>query len=337
MPGSPPGHDRVKRMPFRTPLTELLGIEHPIVLAPMGATAGGALAAAVTRAGGFGLIGVGYADEDFINREFDAAGNTAVGIGFITWDLAKAPRRLDAALARKPRAVMLSFGDASPFVRLIKDSGAKLIMQVQSLTLAREAKKLGADAIIAQGVEAGGHGGDPNNGRSTLPFVPAVVDAVAPVPVLAAGGIADGRGLAAALALGASGVLIGTRFIAASESLSHVNVKQRVAAASGDDTLRTRVFDIGRAIDWPEEYTGRALTNDFSGRWHGNETALRAALGTERPRYFEAAGKGDTGTMVVWAGEGLDLIKDVEPAATIVQRLIAEAEAALARMSAARV
>lgn len=324
-------------MTFRTALTELLGIRHPIVLAPMGATAGGALAAAVTRAGGLGLIGVGYADEDFINREFDAAGNQPVGIGFITWDLAKQPKRLDAALARKPRAVMLSFGDASPFVKPIKDSGAKLIMQVQSLALAREAKRLGADVIIAQGVEAGGHGGDPNSGRSTLPFVPATVDAVAPVPVVAAGGIADGRGLAAALALGASGVLIGTRFIAASESLSHANVKQRVAAAGGDDTLRTRVFDIGRAIDWPEQYTGRALANDFSGRWHGRESDLRGALDTERPRYFAAANKGDTGTMVVWAGEGLDLIRDVEPAAQIIERIVAEAEAALARASAARV
>jgi len=324
-------------MPFRTALTELLGIRHPIVLAPMGATSGGALAAAVTRAGGLGLIGVGYADDDFINREFDAAGNQPVGIGFITWDLAKTPRRLETALGRKPRAVMLSFGDASPYVRPIKDSGAKLIMQVQSLSLAREAKKLGADVIIAQGVEAGGHGGDPNNGRSTFPLVPTVVDAVAPVPVLAAGGVADGRGLAAALALGAAGVLIGTRFIAATESLSHVNVKQRVAAASGDDTLRTRIFDIARAIDWPGQYTGRAIANDLSARWHGREQALTDSLDIERPRYFEAAGKGDTGTMVVWAGEGLDLIKDIQPAEKIVERIVAEAEAALARASAARI
>ena len=323
-------------MSFRTPLTELFGIQHPIVLAPMGATAGGKLAAAVTQAGGLGLIGVGYADEAFINREFDAAGNQPVGIGFITWDLAKAPQRLDAALARKPRAVMLSFGDAAPFAPKIKAAGARLIMQVQTLALAREAKQLGADVIIAQGVEAGGHGGDPNNGRSTLPLVPAVVDAVSPVPVLAAGGIADGRGLAAALALGASGALIGTRFIAAEESLSHANVKQRVAAGSGDETLRTRVFDIGRAIDWPEEYTGRALANDFSGRWHGNEQALRDRLDSERPRYFAAADKGDTDTMVVWAGEGVDLVKNVESAAVIIEKIVADAEAALARAQASR-
>jgi nitronate monooxygenase len=323
-------------MSFRTPLTELFSLKHPIVLAPMGATAGGALAAAVTRAGGLGLLGPGYLGEDWINREFDAAGNTRVGIGFITWDLAKAPRRLDAALARKPSAVMLSFGDAAPFVRPIKDAGAKLIMQVQTLAMAREAARLGADAIVAQGIEAGGHGADPTAGRSTLPFVPAAVDAVAPIPVLAAGGIADGRGLAAALSLGAAGVLVGTRFLAAAESLAHANAKARVAAAGGDDTLRTRVFDIGRAIDWPQEYTGRAIANDFSARWHGREGGLTANAETEKARYFAAADKGDTGTMVVWAGEGLDLIKAVEPAADIIERIVAEAKAALERVSALR-
>jgi nitronate monooxygenase len=321
-------------MSFRTPLTELFGLKHPIVLAPMGATSGGALAAAVTRAGGLGLLGPGYLGEDWIEREFDAAGNTRVGIGFITWDLAKSPRRLDAALARKPSAVMLSFGDASPFVRKIKDSGAKLIMQVQTLAMARAAATLGADVIVAQGVEAGGHGADPIAGRSTLPFVPATVDAVSPIPVLAAGGIADGRGLAASLALGAAGVLIGTRFIAAAESLAHPNTKARVAGASGDDTLRTRVFDIGRGIDWPPEYTGRAVANDFAARWHGREGELDANLNAEKKRYFAAADKGDTGTMVVWAGEGLDLINKVEPAAEIVARMVSEAQAALARVSA---
>lgn len=323
-------------MSFRTPLTELFGLKHPIVLAPMGAAAGGALAAAVTRAGGLGLIGPGYLGEDWISREFDAAGNTRVGVGFITWDLARSPRRLDVALERKPSAVMLSFGDAAPFVRPIKDAGARLIMQVQNVAMARAAARLGADVIIAQGVEAGGHGADPVAGRSTLPFVPAAVDAVSPVPVLAGGGIADGRGLAAALSLGAAGVLMGTRFLVATESLAHANTKARVAASGGDDTLRTRVFDISRAIDWPQEYTGRAIANDFSARWHGREDELVARGEAERQRYAAAAAKGDTGTMVVFAGEGLDLIRQVEPAAAIVERIAAEAEAALARVSALR-
>jgi len=323
-------------MAMTTDLTRLFGLTAPIVLAPMGAVSGGALAAAVTRAGGLGLIGPGYLDEAWIEREFDAAGNISVGIGFITWDLAKSPRRLDAALARRPSAVMLSFGDASPFVRKIKDAGARLILQVQTLAMAREAAKIGADVIVAQGIEAGGHGADPIAGRSTLPFVPATVDAVAPLPVLAAGGIADGRGLAAALALGAAGALVGTRFMAATESLAHANAKARLAAAGGDDTLRTRVFDIGRAIDWPQEYTGRAVANDFTRRWHGREAGLRADLDAERARYFAAADKGDPDTMVVWAGEGLDLFAQVEPAADIVHRMMAEAEAALDRANAAR-
>lgn len=324
-------------MSFRTPLTELFGIKHPVVLAPMGAAAGGALAAAVTRAGGLGLIGPGYLGEDWIEKEFDAAGNTQVGVGFITWDLAKTPRRLDAALARKPSAVMLSFGDASPFVRPIKDAGAKLIMQVQNVAMARAAAKLGADVIVAQGVEAGGHGANPTSGRSTLPFVPAAVDAVAPVPVLAAGGIADGRGLAAALSLGAAGALIGTRFLAAAECLAHANAKTRVTQASGDDTLRTRIFDIARNIDWPAEYTGRAIANDYTARWHGREDALVAGGEAERRHYAEAAAKGDPATMVMFAGEGLDLINAIEPAAKIIERIAAEAEAALARVSALRI
>lgn len=314
---------------FKTPLTERLGIEAPIILAPMGNASGGALAAAVSRAGGIGMIGVGYNKEAWIEREFDAAGNTPVGIGFITWDLARAPVRLDVALARKPKAVMLSFGDASPFAERIRKSGAALIMQVQSLAGARQAVALGADVIVAQGIEAGGHGATPGDGRGLMPLVPAVVDAVRPVPVAAAGGIADGRGLAAALVLGAGGVLIGTRFYAATECLGHANAKRRLVEASADETVRTRIFDIARAAEWPEAYTGRALVNDFARRWHGREQELESAIEAEKPRYLAALAAGDTDTMVVWAGQGIDLIREVLPAAEIVSRLLAEADQAL--------
>ena len=321
---------------FRTALTDLLGLQHPILLAPMGAVAGGALAAAVTRAGGLGLIGPGYLGADWIEREFDAAGNTRVGVGFITWDLATSPQRLAACLARKPSVVMLSFGDAAPYVPEIKASGAKLILQVQSVAGARDAVRLGADVVVAQGIEGGGHGARAETGRSLLPLLPAVIDAVAPVPVVAAGGIADGRGLAAALALGAAGALIGTRFYAARESLGHANAKERIVGATGDQTLRTRVFDIARAIDWPLDYTGRAIANDLSRRWHGREAALEAAVDTERPRYFAAAAAGDVNTSVVWAGEGVDLVHSIEPAAAIVNRLVGEARAALDKVLSSR-
>src|SRR5690606_21593369 len=132
------------------------------------------------------------------------------------------------------------------------------------------AREAGADLIVAQGTEGGGHGGL----RATLPLVPAVVDAVAPLPVLAAGGIGDGRGLAAALMLGAQGVLVGTRFCATPQALGNDDAKRRIVEARGDETLRTRVFDIVRGYDWPPPYTGRGLPNRFMQRWHGHEEEL---------------------------------------------------------------
>lgn len=306
---------------MHTDLNELLSIEQPVVLAPMGSVAGGALAAAVSRAGGLGLLGAGYGDADWIRREFDNAAGARVGIGFITWSLARQPELLDLALEYEPAAVMFSFGDCAPFVPKVRAAGAKVICQVQTLAQAREAAELGADAIVAQGTEGGGHGG----GRSTLSLVPAVVDAVAPTPVIAAGGIADGRGLAAARVLGAAGGLIGTRFFASEEALGHANAKQRIVESRGDDTLRTRVFDIVRGYPWPENITGRTPVNRFSERWHGREAALSADLPRQRPAFWEAMERGDTDTAVVFAGEAVDLISEVEPAAAIVERIVAEA------------
>jgi len=318
-------------MTLRTRLTEKLGIEHPVLLAPMGGASGGRLAAAVSTAGGLGLIGGAYGDPAFLDRELAAAGNVRVGCGFITWALARRPQALDQVLGRSPAAVMLSFGDAGPFLPTIRAAGVLAICQVQTLAQAREVLEQGADIIVAQGTEAGGHGGS----RATFPFVPAVADAVArsglDVAVLAAGGVADGRGLAAALMLGADGVLMGSRFYAAEESLVHPGAKARVVAGHGDDTLRTTVFDIARGIDWPAHFTGRALANSFGRNWHGRETALEAAADDERRRYAAAVTAGDFDTAVVYTGEGIDMIHSVAPAAKILAQVIAEAEAALAQ------
>jgi nitronate monooxygenase len=195
----------------------------------------------------------------------------------------------------------------------------------------REALDLDADVIVAQGTEAGGHGGQ----RATLRLVPAVVDLVASarrkIPVAAAGGIVDGRGLAAALMLGADGVLMGTRFYASEESLAAPAAKARLVARSGDDTVRTTIFDIARAYDWPPAYTGRALANRFSDNWHGREDTLASGAATERPRYAAAVTAADFDTAVIFCGEGIDLIHSVEPAGAIVERLVADAEASLAR------
>ena len=223
---------------------------------------------------------------------------------------------------------MLSFGDASPFIARIKSTGIPVICQVQSLTQACMVLQQGADIIVAQGSEAGGHGAV----RATLPLVPAVVDAVASsgrdVPVVAAGGIADGRGLAAALMLGAAGVLMGTRFHAAEESLLPQAAKMRIVRGSGDDTLRTKIFDIALGGEWPQEYTGRVLPNQFSEKWRGREAMLAADL-AELAGYAKARAADDFDTAVIHAGEGIDLIHAIEPAGEIVARVVAEAEAAL--------
>lgn len=264
---------------MRTRLTELLGLEHPILGAPMAMASGGRLAAAVTAAGGLGLIGGGYGDPDWLRREFDQANGARVGCGFITWSLARRPELLELALERRPAAIMLSFGDLRPFADRIRAAGIALIAQVQNLDHTRHALNTGADIVVAQGGEAGGHG---MTVRSTFTLVPEVVDLVgARSPetlVVAAGGVADGRGLAAALALGADGALVGTRLWASTEALVSPRAHQRVIAAGGDDTVRTRVYDVVRQLNWPDDYNARALRNAFLDTWHGNEDQLADAL-----------------------------------------------------------
>ena len=298
-------------------INEWLGIEKPVVLAPMGFVTGGALAAAVSNAGGLGLIGGGYGDAEWIRREVALARGARVGIGFITWSLAKQPQLLDLALSFKPCAVMLSFGDPAPFAQKVRDAGAKLICQVQDLRTARQALAAKPDALVAQGTEAGGHGGT----RSLFALLPALKAICGSTPVLAAGGISDRRGAQAAMALGAAGVLLGTRFLAAEESLVPREAKQRVVAANGDATLRTTVFDIVRGYDWPDGITARALRNAFSDKWHGNEPALKAHLPQEKTIYAAAVERRDFDTALVFAGEGIDLIDAVLPAAEIVRRV----------------
>src|SRR5580692_7728414 len=218
---------------IETPLTRLLNIHHPILLAPMGSAAGGKLAAAVTHAGGLGILGSGYANETAVRHQLGEAGNARVGIGFILWALDRNPAALDVALDARPAAIMLSFGDPTPYAKRIKAMGSKLICQVQTLEQAKQAAEAGADVIIAQGRDAGGHSGTT---RGTIGLVPAVVDTVTPIPVVAAGGIADGRGLAAALSLGAAGVLMGTRFQVSAEALIEAEVVKAIIDGRGDDT-----------------------------------------------------------------------------------------------------
>ena len=316
-------------MPITTRLTGRLGVRHPIMLAPMDVVADGRLAAAVSNAGGFGIIGGGYGDAAWLTREMDAAGNARVGVGFITWSLARQPHLLDLVLERRPPAVMLSFGEVQTHGDRIKAAGALLLCQVQTVDQARQAIAQGADVLIAQGAEAGGHG----MSRGTLALVPAVVDIAGDIPVAAAGGIADGRGLAAALMLGADGVLMGTRFYASQEAAALAAAKDRLVAASGDATIRSVLFDIARRNVWPAPYSGRVLANRFSERWRGREVELLQRQAEEAARYDTARAAGDFDTAAVIAGEAVDLIADIPPAGEIVERVATEAEALLMRAS----
>ena len=312
-------------MPISTPLTARLGIRHPILSAPMDFIAGARLTRAVSVAGGFGILGGGYGDRAWLEQETAklADASDPFGIGFITWSLAKQPGLLDIALQAKPRAIMLSFGDPKPFASRIKSSGALLICQVQDEAMAEQAIAAGADILIAQGTEAGGHGAS----RTTLDLVPAVVDlAAGRVPVAAAGGLADGRGLAAMLTLGADGVLLGTRFYASQEAAGAEEAKRRICAAKSGETVRGIIFDLSRNNVWPAPFTGRCLINDHARRWQGRELELLQQVGKVSADYMNARADGDFDIAAVIAGEAVGLIHDIPPAADIVERVAVEAE-----------
>lgn len=320
-----------QRMALHTRLTELFNIEHPIISAPMAFAAGGNLAAAITNAGGLGLIGGGYGDAEWLEREFSEARNARVGCGFITWSLAKCPELLDLALTYSPAAVMLSFGSPIPFAARVKAAGARLICQIQNMEHAREAVAANADVIVAQGAEAGGHG----MFRATLTLVPEIADYLikaAPETVLvAAGGIADGRGLAAALMLGAEGVLIGSRFWASAEALVNTAFQNLALNADGDSTIRTTVVDVARKIEWPKPFTARVMKTRFVEDWHGREADLAKPEIADREmhRYVTAMQKADPDNTGVWVGEATGLIRDVRPAGELLQEIVGDAEGLL--------
>jgi nitronate monooxygenase len=318
---------------IKTRLTDRWGIRHPIVLAPMALIGGGDLTAAVTRAGGLGILGGGYAGalggEPDLEAELARAKVGKFGVGFITWALERSPKMLTAALTHAPFCVFLSFADPRPFAKEIREAGALLICQVQFLSQIDMALEAGAAAIVAQGAEAGGHGAT----RGTLPFVPEAADYLKKhspeTLLLAAGGIADGRGLAAALMLGADAVLVGTRFWASAESLASKSHTDKAIAATGDGTVRTKSLDALRGTPWPREYSFRFLKNKLSEEWAGRERDAFEAYGTMAEKYREARAKNDMEIVAVTGGEAVGLIKDRPSAETIVKGMVESAAALL--------
>ncbi|MFF5488851.1 NAD(P)H-dependent flavin oxidoreductase [Streptomyces virginiae] len=318
-----------------TKLTELLGIDHPVVSAPMGSVSGGRLAAAVTEAGGLGLVGVSYGDPTFIDEHVaHAAERGGVwGVGCVMFTFDERPGLWDKVLGYAPPVIALSFGDAAQVRRYVESaarSGAQVVVQVHDTEQAAVALQAGASVLVVQGSEAGGH----HKTQSTLPLVPAVLDITrGTVPVVAAGGFADGRGLAAALALGADGVMMGTRFAATEESLATPGFKTTLVSASTTDTVNTRAFDVVRGIPWDRVYQARSVGNDFTRTWTGRDAELAARRADVEPEWVAAVARDDTSQRAMFAGEVLDLVQDIQPAAAVVRGTVAEAEAMLARLA----
>lgn len=330
---------------FGARLTQRFALHTPVVLAPMALASGGALAAACAQAGALGLVGGGYGDLAWTQREYDLAVSLLahdaqslqrLGCGFITWKLDENASALDWLLAQAhtPQALMLSFGDPRPYAPRIAAAGVPLICQVQRLDQVPLALEAGACAIVAQGGEAGGHGMNAQEGRGTLALVPEIADWLAvhapQTLLLAAGGIADGRGLAAALMLGADGVLVGSRLWATQESLAASGAKAQATTTSGDGTARSQVFDILRRKNWPAPYDFRAIRNDLHRQWESRVAELQANPEPARADYDAGVQASDFTRAHATVGEAVGLIQDVPHAAEVIARMTQQARQLLA-------
>jgi len=309
-------------------LTRTWGLEVPVIGAPMSPMSGGRLAAAVSACGGLGMIGVS-STQPVEQLERDVADYRSLaparpfGIGLMTWAVEARPELLDTALAAKPFAIAMSFGDPAPHVARIKQAGARVLAQVQDRRSAMAAQKAGVDVVVAQGTEAGGHTG----GVGTLPLLQIVLESVS-LPVVAAGGIASGRGLAAVLAAGAQGAWIGTPLLLAEEARNSDAARRRLIEARETDTVHTRVFDVVQGIPWPPAFPGRALANAFTARWHGHEAELARHAET-RQAFQQARQVEDYASANLYAGQSVGMAERVEPAAAILGRIVRDAETQL--------
>lgn len=312
---------------LRTALTRLLAIDHPIIQAGMGADAGPALAAAVSNAGALGSLGTIGAPVAQIEQhisETRAATTRPFAVNILTFDWAPfAPQMVDLALQQRVPVVTLSFGEFGPALERCKAAGIPTLVQVQDFEGAKQALAGGADAVIAQGSEAGGHTGH----RGTLSLVAQVLDIAGETPVVAAGGVGNGRGLAAAIGMGAAGAVMGTAFKATTEFNAKPSQKDAIVRSDGSNTLADLIFDAPYPIRWPEEIVGRALRSRFSDEWQGRVAEVREkARGYGSPFGLVMELGADPETEINWAGESAALVRAVEPAARVVAATVSEAE-----------
>jgi len=324
-------------MTLRTSLCDLLGIDVPIIQAPIGGASVPALAAAVSNAGGLGMLSVTWREPTELRtllHETQERTPRTFGVNqVLTFDAAE---RLEICLDEGVKVISFFWGDPAPYVEQVHRAGAVVMQTVGSAAEARQAVEAGVDVIVAQGWEAGGH---VLGQVSTMALVPAVVDVAGSVPVVAAGGIADGRGIAAALMLGASGVWLGTRFLASEEANAHPIVKERVVQRAETDTAFGEIFNVG----W-ENAPHRILRNSTVELWEAagspatnrpgaGDTVATNADGSPVVRYSDSMPRagmtGDLEALAYYAGQSTGLIHSIEPAGRIVERLAAEAEEAL--------
>jgi enoyl-[acyl-carrier protein] reductase II len=319
---------------LHTPLCDLLAIDLPIIQAGMGPWASADLAAAVSNAGGLGTVGAGTRPSpEHLRRELTRVRELTDRPFAVNHTVSNITEDAFAiTLATRPALVSFALSSPGDLVERAHEAGSLVMCQVTTVDQARQAASQGADVIIAQGAEAGGFGGR----IAALPLVPQVVDAVRPVPVVAAGGIADGRGIAAALCLGAQAVNMGTRFLASEEAPIHRGWQQAILAAESQDPIKFEVLnEFFGSLSGEYETVPRTLRSPFVERWREHGDEARAHAEQLRAAVTAAVTAGTLGELMPFTGQSAGMIHDVLPAAEIVRQLAAETESALARAAAA--
>ena len=311
---------------IHTRICDLLGIPHPIVLGGMGNATTAPLVAAVSNAGGFGTLGTSAFDAATLDREIAAIHERTekpFGINHLLFQIQE--NMFAVTLRARPALVAFAWArkdqNLRDYFQRAHDAGCKVMHMAGEVTEALRAAEAGADVLVAQGTEAGGHVG----WMASLPLLPMMVKAVAPLPVLCAGGIADGCGLAGALALGAEGVLLGTRFLATHESPLHANFKQAIVDSDGHDTVLTEIPDLAGQRVWPGAMS-RAKRNQFIERWAGREWAIRQNASDIGKELAKARVAGDIANASLSYGQDAGLIDSIKSVKEVVQEIIAEAE-----------
>ncbi len=317
---------------LKTRLTEKYGLSYPILGAPMANHSSASLAAGVTKAGGLGGFGgISANGPDWVREQIRAVRSETDGpfsVGYITAFIPGFEANFAVALEEKAPLIILSFGDPRPYAARATAAGVPIACQVQTLEGARWALEAGAEFIVAQGNEAGGHGGLLN----TLPCVSMVLGIAGETPVVAAGGIADGRSLAAVLAAGAEGAMLGTALLATPEATEEPEAfKQLIVDSDGEDTIFTQVFDILGGAPWPEGIGERSRRSRVSEEWTGREQELRQKRDEVRAAIADGQARKDPQVTPVLMGQSAGFIGAVRPVAEVVASICDDAEAVLKR------